>query len=515
MQTVSQAWKTEQEKKLIESECFVEIKLSVGDPAAQADASASDNGHIVISNTAQTVDGSQKSPVRYATLEKNLWALDGTFVLLPSSPPYGDNGFVGDLLSETDGTFFAPPSVTISFSKVYQTITPGLMITWGSAYEGEYAETYRVISYNGTEQVDSYTVTENTDLVSVFSGDLQGYNKIVIEVLKWSKPYHRARISNIVVGIENIFTKKDFFDYSHSMFVDPLSASLPNAEIVFEIKNLNGEYNPENPTGAYKYLIERQKVICRYGYKLDENVEWIRAGTFFLSEWECPQNGIKAKFKARDALEYMNDKYTGPSSGTLTQIALSALEQAELPTMPDGSNPWYIDTSLEQITAADSDLSGNTIAEVLQYVANAACCVFYQDREGRLRIEPLSSGETDYRIDQFNSYSNAEISLSKQLKSVNVNDGQSVVTNGSVGEIQNVSNPLITPERAPIVAQWVKDYLKERRTLSGSFRADPRLDPLDRVTNENQFSENVVLVTQIEYSYNGAFRGTYQARSSV
>lgn len=516
MQTVSQGWKAEQGKKLIEAEGFVEIKLSVGDPAAQADASASDNGHIVMSNTAQTVDGTEKDPFRYATLEKNLWSLDGTFVLLPSSPPYGDNGFVGNLLSSEDGTFLDPPSVTISFSKVYQTVIPGLTITWGSAYEGEYAETYRIVSYNGTAQVDEYTVTENTDLVSVFSGDLQGYNKIVIEVLKWSKPYHRARISNIIVGIENTFTKNDFFNYSHSMFVDPLSASLPKTEIAFEIKNLNGEYNPENPTGVYKYLIERQKVTGRYGYKLDGNVEWIKSGTFFLSEWDCPQNGIKAKFKARDALEYMNDKYTGPSSGTLAQIALSALEQAELPIMPDGSDPWYIATFLEQITAAaGADLSGNTIAEVLQYVANAACCVFYQDRDGRLRIEPLSSGETDYRIDQFNSYSNAEISLTKQLKSVNVNDGQSVVTNGTVGEIQNVSNPLITPERASIVAQWVKNYLKERRTLSGSFRADPRLDPLDRVTNENQFSENVVLVTQIEYSYNGAFRGRYEARSGV
>lgn len=516
MQDVSLAWKKEQQKNLITSESFVELTINVSDPDAQADAGADDNGHEVMSNVGQTVDEIFTAPVKYATLEKNFWALDGTFVVLPDAPPYGDNGYVGDVLSGADGSYTSPPSITISFSKVYQTILPGLTITWGSSYEGEHADTYKVTSYNGTTQVDSYTVTGNTDLISVFSGDIQGYNKIVIEILEWSKPYRRARISNILIGVESTFAKKDFFKYTHSMSVDPLSAELPKSEIKFEIKNLNGEYNPDNPQGVYKYLIERQAVTVRYGYRFGGVIEWIKAGTFYLSEWDCPQNGIKATFTARDALEYMGDLYTGPSSGTLMQIAVSALQQAGLHKTASGTDPWVLDSSLSGINAAQgADLSSNTIAEVLQYVANAGCCVFYQDRSGKLRIEPLKTGATDYRIDQFNSYSNAEISLTKQLRAVDVNEGQSILTVGNVGEIQPVKNPLVSSERAPVVAQWVANYLKERRILSGSFRADPRLDALDRVTNENQFSEKVVLVTQIEYSYNGAFRGSYKARSGV
>lgn len=516
MQSVSQAWKDEQAKQLITADSFVELTLNVSDPDAQADAEASDNGHEAISNVGGTIDETPTSPVRYATLEKNFWALDGTFSILPDAPPYGDNGYVGDVLSGADGSYASPPTITLTFSKLYQTILPGLTITWGNAYEGEYADTFRVTSYNGTTQVDTYTVTGNREVTTVFFGDLEGYNKLTIEILKWSKPYRRARISNILIGIEQVFSKSDFFKYTHTIFVDPLSAELPKAEIVFEIKNLNGEYNPDNPQGVYKYLVERQSVTARYGYRLGGSVEWIKAGTFYLSEWDCPQNGITATFTARDALEYMNDLYTGTSSGTLAQIATAALQQAELPLMTDGTNPWVLDSSLSGITAASgADLSKNTIAEVLQYVANAGCCVFYQDRDGRLNIKPLPTGTTDYRIDQFNSYENAEISLTKQLKSVDVNDGQSIVTVGTAGEVQTVDNPLVSAERAPVVAQWVANYLKERRTLSGSFRADPRLDALDRVTNENQFSENVVLVTQIEYSYNGAFRGSYEARSGV
>ena len=152
---------------------------------------------------------------------------------------------------------------------------------------------------------------------------------------------------------------------------------------------------------------------------------------------------------------------------------------------------------------------------MLQYVANAACCVFYQDREGIYHIEPLPSGVTDYEINQFRSYENSEISLSKQLKAVSINDGAAVVSFGSTGETQDVNNPLVSAERAETVATWIGNYLKNRHILSGEFRADPRLDALDRVSNENQFAQSTVLVTSIKYTYNGAFRGTYEGRAEA
>ena len=158
MQTVSQAWKDEQEKKIITSESLVEISLNVGDPEAQADASTSDNGHTNYSNVEQIADETVKEPIKYATLETNLWALDGSLKILPDSAPYGNNGYIGDLLSGADGTFTgAIPTITISFSKVYATTIPGITITWGEAYN-EWATEYRVMAYNGTEKVKEETI---------------------------------------------------------------------------------------------------------------------------------------------------------------------------------------------------------------------------------------------------------------------------------------------------------------------------------------------------------------------
>ena len=45
-------------------------------------------------------------------------------------------------------------------------------------------------------------------------------------------------------------------------------------------------------------VIKRQEIVVRYGYKVNGAIEWIKAGTFYMSEWDTPSNGITAKFTA-------------------------------------------------------------------------------------------------------------------------------------------------------------------------------------------------------------------------
>lgn len=515
MQNVSQAWIDAQQQTLV-PESFVEVSLTVGDPDAQLDASAESNGEQSISDTGAVVQESQDSPTLYATTELNCWGLGGTHEILPPSPPYGENGYIGNELADAGANFSGTvPTLTISFSEVYSAVIPGITIVWSETY-GEWASSFRVTAYNGTSQVAQTTVTGNTGIQSVVNLDIQNYNKITIEVLSWCLPQHWPRIEQVTLGIVQTYTKKDIMSYQHVLTVDPLSGELPTTEITFEVSNLNGQYNPDNPQGVEKYLMERQEITARYGYLLDGSVEWIAGGTFFMSEWDCPQNGITATFKARDAQEYMTDMYSGPSTGTLMAIATAAFQQANMPALADGSDRWIIDSSLSSITAATgADLSSNTIKEVIQLCANAACCIMYQDRTGVFHVEPLAAGNTDYPINQFNSYQNSEVSLSKQLRAVDINNGQYTLSVGAVGDTQQISNPLISTSQAPVVAQWVADLLVNRRTLSGEFRADPRLDPMDRVVNTNAFATSNVLVTSITYTYNGAFRGKYEGRSGV
>ena len=302
MQPVSANWMNNQKQTLVE-ESFVEVSYDIADPDALADASASDNGSIYIANTPQIVSEVAKDIVPYATLERNIWLLDGSRKIIPESD-YGDTGYVSDNLSTESCGFDKIPIVEISFTEIHAPITPGITITWGDAYN-EYAENFRVTAYNGATLVAEKNVIDNKSVMSVVELDIENYDLIRIEVLKWCLPYHRARISNIFVGINKIYTKTDLMEFEHLQEVDPLNAKLPKISVRFGIDNTSDEYNPNNEAGMSKYLMERQEIRTRYGYKIGGSVEWIKGGVFYLSEWDAPQNGMFANFEARDLLEFM------------------------------------------------------------------------------------------------------------------------------------------------------------------------------------------------------------------
>lgn len=722
MQSVSQAWKDNQNNTLV-SESDIEISLKMTDPDAYNDASASDNGHPYWSNTNYIVTDGDKIISPYATLETNQWLLDGSRVIVPNSGS-GDTGYIGSLLCDINGAYSTNPIVTVDFTQVHTNLLQGVTIKW-SEFLNEYAVEFIVTAYNGETVVAEKTVTDNTSVQSVVMFDISDYDKITVEVVKWSIAYRRARIDEIFIGVNKVFSKKDIFSYDCSHSVDPISAELPKSEVSFSIDNLNEEYNPYNAEGLSKYLIERQEINVRYGYKLANGIEWISGGKYYMSEWNAKQNGMSADFKARDLLEFMTGTYYkglyNPAGTSLYDLAVDVLEDANLPLNSDGSVKWVIDERLKDIYTV-TPLPIDTHANCLQMIANAGESVFYQDREGMLKIESrcnsssdmLTLGEytgikwgyritdaeiinlfntfvpgvyelsftstitaiydtfqendwsrvlfqysdqshgadlklhwgadttvgstatvtgqfeitdddlklglwrislyglgrtnvqsglatisdikvhlisSDYAITHFNSYSKSGLSLSKPLKQVdvpcysysiaeqsselykgtmNITDTTDIVitysgtatnvsanvTGGTLnsatyysnacvlnitgegdveititgyslesssvtitthsgvsGETVTVDNMLITSQdRAVAIGSWVETYMRNRMTLSSDWRADPRLDALDMVDNENDYGTNKVLMTEVKYSYNGAFKGSGEGR---
>ena len=530
MQKVSENWKNVHKQTLL-NESFVEVSLNVADPDALADATPQDNGAIYISDVSQVVSEVDRKVVPYCTLEQNIWLLDGGRKAIPETN-YGDSCYVGDILSDENCVFGDKvPTITINFSRIFSNIIPGITITWSNTY-GEFADEFVVTAYNGNTVVAEKEVIGNRSVKSLVMLDIADYDTIVIRVKKWCLPHHRVRIEEIFLGMNKVYSKTELFDYSHTQSVDPVSTSLPKAEIKFSIDNVNGEYNPYNEQGMAKYLAERQEVKVRYGLKLnDGTVEWIKGGTFYLSEWYAKQNGLTADFTARDLLEFMSKTYSEThdmTSRSFYDLAERVLISANLPLNNDGTVKWVIDESLSSIWTT-APLPEDSIANCLQLIANAAQCVLYQDRNGILHIEPLNFDVTDYKISSFNSYSKPEVTLGKPIQQVNVkiynyevSSGKPVAQtdmvialfpNAKGGETITVDNPLITNMgNAQNVANWIGTHLGHRITLDSSWRADVRLDPLDIVTNKNSYNTNNVRMTEVNYTFNGAFRGTGEGK---
>lgn len=517
MIAASEAWKDIHQRFLL-SEGHIDIRYTVPETDAQENASVSGANEVFFSNVGEILD-TQNTLIsrKYATNELNLWALDGTCNILPNAAPYADVGYISDI-SESG-------SVTVSLPAPHPVTVPGVTIIWSSGH-GEYPPVFTVTAKNGNTVVAEITVTENTQQKCYVDLPFANYDSVTVTVLNWCVPYRRARIEEVGLGHVFALSKTDIFSYTHEQYGDLLSGELPKNNIDFTVNNITGRWNPNNPTGIEKYLSERQKVNVRYGFTINDRIEWINAGVFYMSEWNAPSNGIEARFVARDIIEYLlNAPYTGIKEGTLEEIVLSAFSVAGLP-----ENFEYVlhPTALKAIRTVIKSEQEYTCAEVVQMCANAAKLVIYQDRDGKLHIDSLNMSLTDYLVPISLSYNHPEVSLLKPLRSVAVDytitegEGEEqteqtqryVLDVSSVGETQTVSNPLVRDaDTAMSIATRVKDTLLSRKSVGGEYRADPRLDLFDVVAVESKYGRlSPVVITDVKYTFNGAFKGSYTGR---
>ena len=498
---VSEAWKDIQQRFLL-PETFVEIDCTISEVGAEQGASATGTNETVFSDASITIDDTPKN-AKYATNELNMWALDGSRTILPSSAPYGSSGYVSDVA--------ATGSVTLSFPAVRNVASSGLTITWSKLY-GEYPTVFTVTAKNGNTVVAETTVTDNRDQVSAVFLNIKDYNSITVTVHDWCLPNRRARIEKVVIGHVLTLTKNDIISFKHEMSGDLLSGELPKYSIEFTLDNTDGRWNPMNPTGLEQYLSERQKLVVRYGMDVNGTVEWINGGVFYLSEWDAPANGLEARFVARDVFEYLiNVDMAGYRYDTLEGL----IEAASRYNLPDDVMV-SIDPALGNIGGIE-DQGENTAAEIVQKCSNAGMCVMRYGRDGVLHIEPLSTTLTEYTITSALSYTHPEITLSKPLKKVSIDYGEDTpyeLDVFSAGEVQTLSNDFVNTEaHAQKVAAWIRDILVSRKTVTGEFRADPRIDLYDVVSVESKYGTlTPVVVTNITYTYNGSFRGSYTGR---
>lgn len=532
MQTVSAAWK-ENQQQAFTSEGLVEVSFDITDPDALADASSQDNGSAYLSDSSKVVSEIDRDIVPYSTLEQNLWVLDGSRKTLPSgNTEYC--GFVGDVLSgENCGFSHKIPTINVNFTKVHHNHVPAVTIVWGAVF-GEFAEDFIVRVYNGDSVVVEKEVVGNRSVRSVVAMDIVDYDRITISILRWCLPHHRARVEEIFVGLNRVFTKSELFGFSHTQMADPISTSLPKAEISFAVDNMDDSYNPNNENGMVKYLLPRQEMRTRYGSRLDGGrIEWIQGGTFYLSEWGAAQNGIEADFTARDILEFLTDKYrddvTTITSRSLYSIAEAILTSSNLPVNSDGGKKWIIDDSLKKVYTT-APMPDDTKANCLLLIANAGQCVLYQDRNGVLHIEPIGDAVSDdYAITSFNSYTKPEMTIGRPIRGINVKQYTYTVGDkgiesttsevglmvNEIGEMVEIDNPLVTDyNTAAAICDWMWAYLQKRTTINASWRPDVRLDVLDKIIVRNPYGDREVRMTNIKYQFGGAFRGTAEGRES-
>lgn len=243
----------------------------------------------------------------------------------------------------------------------YRSPLNGLTITWSENFG--HAVDYS-IEYNG-ELYNYYGNTKKTVFVPIIVENTPDAN-FKIRVHKWSQGGVPIRIERVFVGLHIVNYQDRIFSYSKKRVNDVLSLELPQDEINFELSNVDRMFDPLWYNSYFKYLNEKTEIRVYSGFRLDgKNDEWIKNGTFYLTDWKAPNNSITASFTAKDILGLLDADEMYSKSGSLTlddycgiilgrdYKGVDDFEDYNLPINPDGSKKWNIRKNL-----AVPDLTG-------------------------------------------------------------------------------------------------------------------------------------------------------------
>jgi len=530
MQEVSNGWKLVQQKNILPQS---NIKLTYritnvdGESKISGATAADKSTYSVMSEVYQEIMGFYD----YASFELNKWVLDGSCQYFPTSA-VSKTGYISNSLSANDATYGTALVLEINFSQVVTSQSIGTTIRF-SEDDYSYATNFTVVYTNSGTAVKTISVTNNTKNEWSNEEEVSGYDKLTITITKWNTPFTRARIEQVYLGINTIFeANQKLMKFEHSRECSIGNLSLSSSSIKFEIDNSDGAYNPDNPTGIYSYITQKQKVKVEYGVKVNGAFEYIPCGVFYMAEWNTPQNSISATFTAKDLIYFMglvdyditkNFGQSFPINTTIAELVEDVFDQSNVPTNQRGD----VFEDFEMQLSFNTEI-GLTCASVLQIVGNAIYGFpIAQDREGVITIlQPNTTTDDSYTISRFLSYKLADYDIDAQCSKVVVNDDLAVFTLATNGEVQKVENPLFDSwvdedypkeDMALYSALCLGLFLQNRKRVSGEFRPDVRLDLFDNVWLENKYTliteqKAPVVITSLKFTYDGGWKGTYEGR---
>ena len=404
MQQVSNAYK-EQIKKDVRNISHMRIRFSIVDPDAIRDVSISDNGEMP---WATLPDYNNEVDVvgRYGTLEPGNWLLDGTRLTKDAEPDIYQ-AFVSQELSDEFCNYPVPPSITIDFGGNLYSF--GGMSFYFDVFGNDYPSTIRLQGYvEGVEIMDKHIIVPQARF------DYRGHipeqsgsriDKLVVSFEQSTLPHHRARMEDIVLGINMNLTGDAITDSSWTRTNDLMNTVLDDNSLSFTFFDPDKDYNPDNPEGIWEYLEAGQDVQFDYGYELDNGtVEWIKGCRLYTTGEISVTNGDtlpQVTISATSLLQRLEQLYSCAEyikgGISLYQFAFGLLNGVYAYDTFD--RPMFEISEKLKNYRFYGVLEERSVKDILQLIANAGMCLMTIDRDGRIIIKEREAIEQDFVYD--------------------------------------------------------------------------------------------------------------------
>lgn len=362
---------------------FLKVNFDIVDPETNPDLST--NTEEIFSNLNNIKEATIPQTKNYATLEKNFWLLNG------SQPIYGseelEQTYISEFMSD-ENCQFEENACIILHSSVYLT-TLGLSMIFDSINEN-YARKLNVKAYRDDILImdKDYTLDSYKDrLIFADNEELVRWNRIEIYFVESSLPYRRIRVNQLLFGIMETYTDDNILSAESKEKTTMINSELPTHTFKFTIDNMNKLFNPDNPEGWYRYILQQQPISYEWGYELDDGtIEWVLGGKMLLTgSVDVGENQVT--FSTTTLINYLTKVYKkgvyNANGRSLYDLAVDVLNDNGI-----DSSQYNLWEGLKELKT-DAPLPKLEARQLLQIISTTGNCIFYTDREDIINIQPF------------------------------------------------------------------------------------------------------------------------------
>lgn len=341
-------------KTIVRKESYMEIIMYTPDTSIQL-TSITSNDKLSFCNISALSDIDHYTSNTIATLEENLWLLNGRFIIYQGGTI---DGYISESVSDENGEFETKPTITVQLT--HPANIENFSVVLNSAVPTGYPKDITIYCYDANDNLIGQKVTTNIEwqedtgevdeeghsiyitktldsLPSVnFELNKENVDHLVIECGNTRFRNRRIRISSIIFGKTVVLNQDQILNADYTDKTSYVCDTLPSRVFKFDLNNYDSIYNVDNPNMGYVGLKKLTRVRFRngynvYGYVYDEDGKVVMKDGHAVVDLE-QQDGIEiewddwkelrlidvsanadesATFTAGSLLDIMEDTYTG------------------------------------------------------------------------------------------------------------------------------------------------------------------------------------------------------------
>lgn len=473
------------------------------------------SGQIPWSQLAQIHDKVFDTPAKYATLEHNRWTLDGTFGIFPDAAAdvTGHVAYIGDALAGSDGSFASAPWVELQFSGV--SVLQACSVYFpGDEYDGVPSDFTVEVKQGGTAYYTKSFTGNQAATVALSGFTVNNPDAIRVTVSKWSLPYRRMRLVEIVPGIYEQWDNNIIAEFSVKHQGNVACTALPYGTCTLKMDNLSRRFEPRAKDGLFQSIEERQGIDISIGVRLPDGTDdYKRVGIYYQYSggWRTGDNGLTMQWDLVDIIGLLASReFMPPSTLPTTLEGWIAALVGQIGV--NFANRYTVDPNYSgaAVTASSvADVTGKSCGDILRWACMAAGVWPRADAEtGYLAAEPLWSEGNKLTLDNLTAYPILRANSDVAAIIFTLHDGsgtQYIVSGNSTASSETVSvdNPFIHTQAQALTAARMILSTYGGNQLETTGRGDPTREIGDVETvwlNESSATTARLIMQTMQFS---------------